>query len=442
MKILAFIPLLFVIQLKAQMSPQFSSFGQAQVGVSNSYSSPGVSMGYAPHPAQIQNRVTPQQSNEEVLNEAREAYGTTRNDNSDYYISPGFVSLTQAYSNALKDMKAMLGGKEQLSVGKAYYELESAYGNPYMSYKQFNDAIDKSAGFIKKWMAENKLNTASNEALNYAIQRFMADTLTTINKIPDSKDPPVKVTHMPFKYDYNDFKGENDYRNFFVTKCIATGYGQCNSMPAVYLCLAEALGAKAYLSFAPKHSFIKYPDAGGYIHNYEPTGNWHITDRWYQDNLYIDAKAMKNGIYLKPMNKREVIANCIVDLAISYMNRFGVADGKFVDDCIVSAKAEFKNRQNIYIDLTYSSLLAGMLNTTLHADRAADISDTARNPKARFLYDELKKNEGHITALGYQEIPNQAYSQMMQVDSVKANLQQAERINGKQKRELFITTKK
>lgn len=422
---------------------QFATFAPVSVGVSPPKQAP-LSASYVPAlPAYATQSGSKQHAYNEAMADVREANGGSNAamDENHYYKSSAFTSLTQAYNAAFNDIKAMLDGKETLSVKRAYYELEAAYGNTYLSYKDFNDKIDESASFIKQWMAQHKLNTQNNEELNYAIQRFMGDTLTIINKKPDSQEPPVKVTHLPFKYDYTDFKGEQDYRNYFVTKCMATGYGQCNSMPIVYLCLAEALGAKAYLSFAPHHSLIKYADAKGYLHNYEPTSNYHITDRWYQDNLYIKAEAMKSGIYLHALNKKQIIANCMIDLAVGYMNKYGVADGQFMNDCLQTAKAAFGNSPDIYNNLTYSSLMAGLLEKTLRNDRAKGLEDTINNPQARYYFNELKKNEAHITALGYQEIPAQAYAQMMQSDSAKGRVQQANTISTKQNRNLFITTK-
>ena len=87
-------------------------------------------------------------------------------------------------------------------------------------------------------------------------------------------------------------------------------------MPAIYLILAEALGVKAYLSTAPEHSFIKYPDKNGNIVNYEPTSNWKISDKWYVDNMAISAQAVRNHIYLDTFNKRQIIADQMLSLAI------------------------------------------------------------------------------------------------------------------------------
>lgn len=426
-------------------APQFSSFGATSIGVSTPMQ-PSANPSYPVQASAGRAMGTPNandryQQIREIEEEESSAGYDPEAAEENYYNSELFAAKTKGYTNALNDISAMLNGKQPLSVRRAYYELENAYGNAYMSYDDFNRTIDESANFIKQWMAEKKLNPKGNEELNYAIQHFMGDTLTITLPVPDSKEPPKRITHLPFKYDYIDFKGEEDYRNYFVTKCLATGYGQCNSMPIVYLCLAEALGAKAYLSFAPHHSLIKYADAKGNMHNYEPTSNYHITDRWYEDYLSIKAQAMKSGIYLHPLNSRKVVANCMVDLAIGYMNKYGIADGKFITQCLNNAKQGFGGSPDVYINLTYSSLMAGMTQRALYYAHARSLADTATNPKARHYYDELQKSELTLKQLGYQEIPAQAYTQMMQSDSAKGNQQNQNGLNTKQARSLFITTK-
>jgi hypothetical protein len=388
----------------------------------------------------IQPTKTSQQQIQEI--EAESNYGNvnirTKEGEKAYYNSPQFADKTKSYTDALRDLKDMLKGKQSLSLSKAYYELENAYGNTYLPYEDFNNEINKSANFIRSWMKEHRLNSNDNEKLNYAIQKFMSDTLSIILKYADNKQPPQKITHLPFHYDYVDFEGEQDYRNYFATKCIATGYGQCNSMPATYLCLAEALGAKAYLSFAPKHSLIKYPDNGGYLHNYEVTANYYIPDKWYQDNLFIKPQAIYSGIFLDTLNKKQVVANCMVDLAIGYLEKFGAADGQFILDCLKSSEAEFPDHNNIFEYFTYSSTLIRFLGRELYYDQTKDLSDTLKNPNAKYYYDALQSNEKLITKLGYQDIPEKRYMQMMKIDSTKATNQKGEGINSKQRRTLFI----
>lgn len=374
----------------------------------------------------------------DLINEVS-SEGNSRGERFEYYKSPEFATKTKSYWDALNSLKAMQSGQKPISLRNAYFQLESAYGNTYLTYKEYNEALNSSVNFIKKWMVENKLNPKDNEALNYAIQKFMKDTLVISNSNPDSQNPNSKTFHFPFRYDYIDFQGEKDFRNYFITKCVATGYGQCNSLPGNYLCFAEGLGAKAYLSLAPQHSFIKYPDDNGNIHNYEPTSNWNISDKWYQDNMFIGTKAKNKGIYLDTMNRRQIIADCMVDLAFGYMTKYGVADTKFVNDCIQSAMKEFPKNNNIRICFTYSKMLAGMLDRELYKCGIKDLKDIEKCPSAQQLYLELKKNEELISQLGYQEIPEKMYLEMMQLHTDRGTTQIENNINTKQKRNLFIT---
>ncbi len=212
--------------------------------------------------------------------------------------SADFKAKTKGYEEARQSMTAMLSGTKKLSVKDAFFLMENAYGNSYLSYSEFNSIIRNSADFIRKWLIQNGYSLSNNEALNYGIQQFMGKDLSITIKSKENKTGgiPKRIKHSPYFYDFDDFKGEKDFRNYFATKCIATGAGQCSSLPAVYLMLAEALGAKAYLSFAPQHSFIKYPNAKGKLMNYEPTSHWTITDKWYQDDMFITAEAKRNGI--------------------------------------------------------------------------------------------------------------------------------------------------
>jgi hypothetical protein len=72
---------------------------------------------------------------------------------------------------------------------------------------------------------------------------------------------------MPMRYDFHDYRGEGDYRQQFVTKLLQTNTGQCHSLPLLYKILAEEMGVKAYLAFAPNHSYIRHQDEQGRWYN-------------------------------------------------------------------------------------------------------------------------------------------------------------------------------
>lgn len=368
-----------------------------------------------------------------ILNEVNSENSSSRFDMS-YYSSTDFLNKSQSFTDAFNTLNNMLIGKTPLSISKSFLTIENAYGNSYLTEKEYNDIINQSAKFIKQWLFENGLNPSKNEDLHYGIQKFMRDTLTITIKQPENNFGKT-TTHFPFVYDYQDFKAVIDFQNYFITKCLATGTGQCNSLPATYLAIAEKLGATTYLSFAPQHSFIKYPDSKGVIHAYEPTSNWKISDKWYVEHMGINPSAIESGIYLDTLNKKMIVANCMIDLAFGFIKKYGVADGKFVNECINTAMQYYPQKNNITAYFLKGSLLARQLEYLLYSNEIKDIKDIGQVQGATELYQALLQNEAEIRKLGYQELPEAIYLEMMQYQEFRGKLQQ--NLDTKQKRNLF-----
>lgn len=333
----------------------------------------------------------------------------------------------------------MLQGKVQLSISDAYFTIEAAFGNLYLSRAEYDWAIKQSVGFIKAWMAENGLDSKDNNMQHYAIQKFMSEELT-LHNTKKNADFGVKVnqsSHRPFHYDFNDYTCERDYRNSFLTKCLATGFGQCASMPAVYLVLAEGLGAKAYLTFAPQHTFIKYKDNDGFIRNYEPTSNWEISDKWYKDNMFISARAYETGAYLDTFNTTQVVANCVFDLAVYYtiIDRTGKED--LILNCLKTGMAYFPNNNHLLPLFLKSQHLKTMLREEMRNEHITSIEELKKSVKAKYYYDEFMSIENYIISLGYQDMPNGMYEALLNEHEFKGKIQQGNNITGKEKQSLF-----
>ena len=376
---------------------------------------------------------------QELLNILNEIHSENASSsfNMSYYNSADFINKSKSFTDAFNTLNNMLTGKTQLSISKAYLTIENAYGNSYLREKEFNDIINQSADFIKQWLIQNGFNPKKNEDLHYGIQKFMRDTLTITIKEPD-KNLSKTTKHFPFFYDYNDFQAEKDFQNYFISKCLATGTGQCNSLPGTYLAIAEKLGAKTYLSFAPQHSFIKYPDSKGGIHAYEPTSSWKISDKWYVEHMGINPNAIESGIYLDTLNKQMIVANCMLDLAFGYIKNFNAADGKFVTDCINTAMQYYPRKNNITAYFLKGSLISRQLEYLLNSNGIKDLKDMESIQGATELYKELLDNAKIIQMLGFQEMPETMYLEMMQYHEFRGTLQK--NINTKQKRSLFSTT--
>ncbi len=349
------------------------------------------------------------------------------------------TSHIKRFEQALQHLNNMLSGKARLSLADAYYITEQAFGNSYLTQEEYNATIKQSVGFIRNWMKQNGLDIRDNYMVHYAIQKFMSEPLTIYHNVtqPDKTVKLEPVTHQPFRYDYNDYAGEKDYRNLFLTKCLATGFGQCSSMPAVYMVLAEGMGVNAYLSLAPYHSFIKYPDNNGVIFNYEPTSHWEISDKWYKDNMFISAKAVENRLYLDTLGKRKIVADCIFNLAIEYIiiDRTGQED--FILHCLTSGMAHFPENNNLQALFIKSIHLKTALRETMRKSDLYSFDNMERFPEVKKLYNEYMANEAHIAQLGYQDIPPGMYENMLRQQEFKGKVQSLHNVNTKQKKSLF-----
>jgi hypothetical protein len=377
---------------------------------------------------------------QEVLNDLNEIRSAEKARSRDYYSSEKFKTENATYWKAKGLLGNMLAGRTPLSLKDAFYILENAHGNTYLTYDEYNVALKKSSGFIKQWLNENGHSTTDQQALHFGIQSFMRDTLT-VSKAMKEPLGTTKTKHIPFVYDFVDFRAEKDFRNFFVTKTLATGTGQCNSLPTVYLLLAEQLGVKTYLSYAPLHSFIKYLDEQGNIHNYEPTSHFQISDQWYAEHLHISQEAYGHKIYLDTLNKKQIVAGAMMDLAFGYMANHGIADGLFIEECVEEAIAYFPyGEANVQGWLLRSTLWSAMLHRILNQHGTRDLKDIEKIPEAKKMYQQMMASKQKLKALGYQEFPTTLYEEEMRKDDAKGRAQKETR-DTKQKRDLFYTFK-
>ena len=154
--------------------------------------------------------------------------------------------------------------------------------------------------------------------------------------------------------------------------------------------------------------------------------------------MFVSPQAVKSGIYLDTLNRKQVVANCILDLALGYLQKFGAADGEFVKECVNTSMNYFPQNNNIEAYFIYSSLLSRQLERILNQNNITDLKDIHKLPEAEKLYQALMRNENIIKNLGYQDMPEKRYEELMQQHEFKGKEQEAKNISGKEKRNLFI----
>jgi hypothetical protein len=295
---------------------------------------------------------------------------------------------------------------DSFSITKAVYLSESAYYDNPPLYKEFEQSIHQVAGIVGQILKRDGLSPKSNVAVNYAIQKIYSQQNQYFDSVT-GRAYWVNRVH----YDWDDFMGEHDWSKMFVTKVLQTGTGQCHSLPLFYLCLAEQLHAKAYLSLAPNHSFIQYFDNKGKRYNFEATNGNLVTQAWLMQSTYVNATALKNKTYLDTLSNRRLYAQCLADFLLSYLMKM-----RHYDDF-----SEEITRKILQIDSTNVTAMMEEANRAFtifkYECQAAGNPSPSKYPEYPKLYAALKiwqDYDNMVTRTGFQEMPKQAYQEWLQ----------------------------
>lgn len=233
---------------------------------------------------------------------------TEDTDTTKYYIDLG--SKNDAYFDAAYDeIVRMIDGRDSISVKRAVFLIEWAYLEGKPDYKKFCADIDTTVMKLKYFIKINDLNKYRT-AGNFALFEYF------------TKPSPLNGDKA-FKYDFEDFLGEKDYRQIFVSKVMETHTGQCTSLPLYYKILSDELGAESFLALAPHHMYIKHIDEYDRWVNIELTNGHFSTDAYMISSMAISAEAIKNKVYLDALSEKESIALLLVNLSSAYKRKYG-----------------------------------------------------------------------------------------------------------------------
>jgi len=294
--------------------------------------------------------------------------------------------------------------KDSLDLGRTIFLVENAYyGNTY-NYQDYRNAIQESVKQCRLKIEDEKLNPNDNLTKNMMIFRYISDTLVWRDMVTKKN-----YYHYPVKYDYDDYDSKDSYDSHFVTKLMRSGKGQCFSMPLYYLVLAEEMGAEAYFSLSPKHSFVKIQHEGKW-YNLELTCNAVLSDAHYMNSGYIKAEAIQNRLFLEPMDKRNTIASMLLQLARGYYDKYGYDD--FYMECVNTAKQYLTNEVDAQIlQSAYQTRLTLILAKLLNAPNPEKLKEVS--PEAYVHYELMLSQYNQIDATGYQDIPEEIYARWL-----------------------------
>lgn len=128
---------------------------------------------------------------------------------------------------------------------------------------------------------------------------------------------------LTFTYDLDDLEGAKK-DNQFLNGYLATRKGSCITMPMLHLVLADRLGWPMAAVRSPKHFFARYVAKGFPKNNIEATaGGGYLSNARYIAEVGIPAKAIRNGVYLRTLSKKEYLASLLLNNARHWQEREG-----------------------------------------------------------------------------------------------------------------------
>lgn len=333
--------------------------------------------------------------------------------------STAYKIYFQHYNTAFNEISDMLSGKKELSLKRAVFVVENAYHQNKLSYTNFCKQINELVLVCKHILKEKGLKSDNYMACHYAIQKLFSESFTYKNTAGKT------VSFIPYGYDFDDYMGKEDYTKMFVTKLLNTKTGQCHSLPLLYLIIAEELNINAYLGLAPNHSYIKFGNQYQ-SYNFETTNGTFVSDKWIVASGYISATAIKNQIYLAPLAKQQVIAECLVDLSAGMENYVGKSD--FTIKCATTALNFFPN--SIRSLMTINNFLVAQCANTAKKYNFPKESDYHKYPDLKKQFDKMVEFELEVERTGFIKIPPEQYEKwQLTVNEEKRRQEHLQRLN-------------
>jgi regulator of sirC expression with transglutaminase-like and TPR domain len=139
-----------------------------------------------------------------------------------------------------------------------------------------------------------------------------------------------------YQYDFDDPKGTN-LQNALISNLLKTRKGNCVSLPVMFVMLGQKVGLDVTLANAPLHLFIKFKETEtGNVFNIEATNGANpFRDTWIIEQQKISPQAVKTGIYLKPLTRKESAAELTMSIATKYLHEGNLTSAMEAADFIL-----------------------------------------------------------------------------------------------------------
>ncbi len=225
---------------------------------------------------------------------------------------------------------------------------------------------------------------------------------------------------ISFHYDDNDLH-VTKLSNKFINGYIATKKGSCITMPMLYVILGERLGFPIYASRLPYHFFVRYlpeQEIPKFHENVEATnGGSYVSNKRYQKDLLVPDKAIKNGVYLRTLTKKEYIASLLLINSNEWIVRKNLDKAKYYLELSMKYDSTFSSAYMNYAVIHLEEAM--VLEQKMNEERQSEINfytiyDRSRNRNqtnpsykpANLLQQTYKIPEPDLSAFQIQVVDN------------------------------------
>lgn len=309
------------------------------------------------------------------------------------------------YEHVYRELTGMLEGRKKLDFKRAVFLSEQAWFDGQLDSTAFENRISRLVNLCRSVKESRTLLYDGEDKQKMATHAAIFSVLT--DSIPMMLTDSSTAYHLPFLYDFDDVWGHQNWSQMFVVKLLETNAGNCHSMPLLYKLLAQELGTDAHLAYAPNHTYIKLQSKQFGWFNTELTSGAFPIDAWLMASGFVHLDAIRNRVYMHPLNEQQSLALILVDLAKGYEDRFGFNGGDFQLEVIQTALQY--HPENVNALLLKAELLRKRYFNQIEANQAASVSSYLPAQATKDRFREMEQVYATIHRLGYRQMPEQMY---------------------------------
>ena len=303
----------------------------------------------------------------------------------------------QYFQEAVDEICQMLEGQKQIDFKRAVFLTENAYYDGQLNWVDFSKQIDSITIKVRQMIVAKGLQKFKT-AGNWAIFTYMTE------KIPENN-------FKPMQYDFENFMGEDDYNSFMVSTLFSTKKGNCHSLPYLYKILADEVNVEAFIATAPMHVYIKHKDEQGKWWNLELTSGTFSRTSFIMESFNVSDAGMESGLYMKPLDGKELLALCLSDLLDYYEKKTGKYYGAIVEKAYQTG---LKYCEVSLLQLWKRDEIKYRLDKEMKDKGLNDYNQINPYPELIALLDQVKATDDFIKKMGYSSLTPEQYREKVQ----------------------------